>query len=71
MFDVRNGCAFLSATKDLATLEIVAYSRSDNLRLETGIKSLREKLTKMPKRKWENLLIHSDQGFHYMNPMYM
>ena len=32
----RNGCAFLSATKDLATREIVAYSRSDNLGLEQG-----------------------------------
>lgn len=67
----RSGCAFLSATKDLATREIVAYNISDNLGLETGIKSLREKLAKMPKRKREKLLIHSDQGFHYTNPMYM
>jgi len=35
----RSGCAFLSATKDLATREIVAYNISDNLGLETGIKS--------------------------------
>ena len=67
----RNGCAFLSATKDLATREIVAYNISDNLGLETGIKSLREKLAKMPKMKREKLLIHSDQGFHYTNPTYM
>ena len=67
----ENGCAFLSATKDLATREIVAYNISDNLGLETGIKSLREKLAKMPKREREKLLIHSDQGFHYTHPTYM
>ncbi len=66
----KNGCAFLSATKDLATREIVAFNVSDNLGMETGIKSLREKLSKLPKRGREKLLIHSDQGIHYTHPIY-
>ncbi len=66
----KNGCAFLSATKDLATREIVAFNVSDNLGMETGIKSLREKLSKLPKRIREKLLIHSDQGIHYTHPIY-
>ncbi len=57
----KKGFAFLSATKDLATREIVAFNVSDNLGMETGIKSLREKLRKLPKRIREKLLIHSDQ----------
>ena len=67
----RNGCAFLSATKDLATREIVAFNVSGNLGIDTGIKSLREHLDKMPKKKREKLMIHSDQGFHYTHPLYV
>lgn len=67
----RNGCAFLSATKDLATREIVAFNVSDNLGLETGIKSLEERLSKLPKRVREKMLVHSDQGFHYTHPIYI
>ncbi len=66
----KKGFAFLSATKDLATHEIVAFNVSDNLGLETGIKSLKEHLSKLPKNVCQNLLIHSDQGVHYTHPLY-
>lgn len=67
----KNGCAFLSATKDLATREIVAFNVSGNLGIDTGIKSLREHLDKMPKKMREKLMIHSNQGFHYTHPLYV
>lgn len=66
----RNGCAFLSATKDLATREIVAFNVSDNLGIETGLKSLSEHLSRLPEAVRKGLIIHSDQGMHYTHPLY-
>ena len=60
--------AYLSATKDLATREIVAFNVSNNLSLQTAFSGLEETL----KRKdCNNLIIHSDQGFHYTHPLYI
>ena len=60
--------AFLSATKDLATKEIVAFNVSANLGLETALSGLEKHLTD---KDWQDLIIHSDQGFHYTHPLYI
>ena len=67
----NNRFAYLSAVKDIASGEIVAWSMSmhlemsivtdamDNLGRNNNISSLRD------------VMIHSDQGFHYTNPIYI
>mgnify|MGYP002675076918 CR=1 FL=1 len=60
--------AYLSATKDLATKEIVAYNISRNLSMQTAIIGLEEILKNKDCR---HLMIHSDQGTHYTHPTYI
>jgi putative transposase len=70
---VNHRFAYLSVIKDIASREIVAWSLSwyidMNLVLETvnGLKQNAES------NSWplENVLLHSDQGFHYTNPNYI
>lgn len=65
------GRAYLSATKDLATKEIVAFNVSRDLELKTGFESIEKKLSSMKICERKELMIHSDQGFHYTNPYYV
>lgn len=60
--------AYLSATKDLATKEIVAYNVSKNLSMQTAIIGLEEVLKN---KDCHQLMIHSDQGTHYTHPVYV
>lgn len=62
--------AFLSAIKDIATGEIIAHSISMHINIEFVIKMLDETILKTPNLCFKNLIIHSDQGFHYTHPMY-
>lgn len=60
--------AYLSATKDLATKEIVAFNVSKNLSIQTAFIGL-EKVLKH--KDCSKLMIHSDQGVHYTHPLYI
>lgn len=60
--------AYLSATKDLASKEIVAFNVNTNLGLQTAYQGL-ENLLKT--KKVNGLIIHSDQGVHYTNLLYI
>lgn len=60
--------AYLSATKDLATREIVAFNVSNDLSLQTAFIGLEETLKY---KDCSDLIIHSDQGFHYTHPLYI
>lgn len=60
--------AYLSATKDLATKEIVAYNVSKNLSMQTAIVGLEQILKN---KDCHQLMIHSDQGTHYTHPTYV
>ena len=60
--------AYLSATKDLATREIVAFNVSSDLSLQTAFSDLEKTLKD---KDCNNLIIHSDQGFHYTHPLYI
>jgi len=60
--------AFLSAIKDIASGEVVAWEPSQNLELEFVLKTMNQlKQMNLP----SDCLIHSDQGFHYTNPLYI
>jgi putative transposase len=60
--------AYLSAIKDIATGEILSWEVSINIDLEFVLKTVGrlESLKLSP-----GALIHSDQGFHYTNPLYI
>lgn len=58
--------AYLQAIKDIASREIVSWRLSNNLAMSFVLKSVQNL-----KDIKGNLLIHSDQGFHYTNPEYI
>ncbi|WPU67219.1 IS3 family transposase [Peredibacter starrii] len=59
--------AFLSATKDLATNEIVSYKLMKTPTVSAFACEFKELLSKIPIEKRTDLMIHSDQGFQYTN----
>jgi putative transposase len=64
---LRNRFAYLSAIKDVATGEVVAW----NITLHMEVSLVTDTIKNMKLESYENILIHSDQGFHYTNPTYI
>lgn len=56
--------AYLSVVKDVASGEIVAWHLLSRITMELVLKTIEQM------KKYQNALIHSDQGFHYTNPEY-
>lgn len=62
---------YLSAVKDIASREIVAWHMSNNLSIDIALNTI-ENMKMNPKiPSFKNVLIHSDQGMHYTNPEYV
>jgi putative transposase len=57
--------AYLSVVKDIATGEVVAWNLSSGLEMALVTETIEQMET------CENALIHSDQGFHYTNPLFI
>ncbi|MFH1769496.1 MAG: IS3 family transposase [Parcubacteria group bacterium] len=57
--------AYLSVVKDVATGEVVAWSVSSGLEMTLVTETIEQM------EPCENALIHSDQGFHYTNPLFI
>ena len=68
--EYRKGYAYLSATKDLATKEIVAYSVMGDLKMHGVLEGISPRLSRLSKSVRMGLMIHSDQGAHYTNKGY-
>jgi transposase InsO family protein len=62
---LNNRFAYLSAVKDIATGEIVAWRLSPYITMELVLATIDQM------KQYQNTLIHSDQGFHYTNPEYI
>jgi putative transposase len=62
-----NRFAYLSVIKDIASGEVVAW----NLSLYLEVTLVTETIRNMRLDSYENIMIHSDQGFHYTNPSYI
>jgi transposase InsO family protein len=61
--------AYLSVVKDIASREVVGFYLSKSLRMDIvfeTIKNLKENIASL-----DNIMIHSDQGFHYTSPQYI
>lgn len=62
--------AYLSATKDLATNEIVSYRLMSKPSVASFVSEFQELLQNLPEDRRRNLIIHSDQGFQYTSPAF-
>jgi transposase InsO family protein len=58
---------YLSVIKDIASGEVMAWNLSTTLAMSLVLETVR----KMQLDSYENIMIHSDQGFHYTNPTYI
>lgn len=59
--------AYLSVIKDVATAEVLAW----NLSLYLEMALVTDTIKNMKLDSYEDIMIHSDQGFHYTNPAYI
>lgn len=62
--------AYLSVIKDIASGEVVAWHLADHLYMELVLTTL-ENLKRDHAGRLHEVLIHSDQGFHYTNSLYI
>jgi transposase InsO family protein len=65
--------AYLSVIKDIGSGEIVAWKLSQHIDMElvlSTVERLRDNAA-LPLKLFKNIMIHSDQGFHYTNPQYI
>ena len=63
--------AYLSVIKDIASGEIVASNLSGNLEMNLVLKTVENLKNNSDILTLENVMIHSDQGFHYTSPPYI
>lgn len=63
--------AYLSAVKDFASGEIVAWEMSQHLEMDIVLNTVRNMQNNLTIFSLKDILIHSDQGFHYTNPEYI
>jgi len=63
----QNKFAYLSVIKDIASGEVVAWNLSLYLEMILVTGTIRN----MRLDSYEDIMIHSDQGFHYTNPTYI
>jgi len=61
------GFAYLSVMKDIASGEVVAW----NVSLHMDMLLVTDTMQNMPPDLHERALVHSDQGFHYSNPLFI
>ncbi len=62
--------AYLSTIKDGSTNEILAYNVSDRITLDIATDTLLKLKNNRRVKLAEGAFIHSDQGFHYTNPVF-
>ena len=63
--------AYLSVIKDIASGEIVGSNLSMHLEMDIVMNTLKNMQSCNKSKSFENVMIHSDQGFHYTNPLYI
>jgi transposase InsO family protein len=67
---LQQAWCYLSIIKDMVSGEILSHSLSKNLSLWATLKSITLLKEKLWHAQWNNILIHSDQWWHYTHPSY-
>ena len=62
--------AYLSATKDLCTNEVVSSNLMRTPTVDSFVREFERLLGKLPVEQKKELIIHSDQGFQYTHPSF-
>ncbi|AOH55925.1 transposase [Peribacillus muralis] len=62
--------AYLSCVKDAATKEIVTYHLSTSLEMDIVYETLHKLKQAVCHEFHPSVILHSDQGFHYTNPLF-
>lgn len=63
--------AYLSVVKDIASKEIVGWSVSSHIDMDLVLNTLSNMKNNLNMISFKDILIHSDQGVHYTNPLYI
>lgn len=66
-----NGLKYLCAIKDLYDKSIVAYNISSFIDLKLVLDTVKQALKNVPYNQRKNLILHSDQGWHFTNWQYV
>ena len=66
-----NGLKYLCAIKDMYDKSIISYSISSLIDLKLVIDTLDKAIISVPAEQRENLILHSDQGWHFTNWQYV
>ena len=67
----NNRMAYLSVVKDIASNEVISWYLSTNLTMDIVFNTVKKMKNNINISSLEDILIHSDQGFHYTNPEYI
>jgi len=62
----NNRFAYLSVIKDIASGEVVAWNLAQHLEMDLVLETVQ-----FMKPTYSGAMLHSDQGFHYTNPLYI
>ena len=65
----RNRPAYLSVIKDIASGEVISWELSRHIGMDLVMNTIEN--MKNNTMSFEKVMIHSDQGFHYTNPIYI
>jgi transposase InsO family protein len=65
--------AYLSVIKDICSGEIVGWKLSTHIDMALVLGTIKKMQdnSSLPIKSFEDIMIHSDQGFHYTNPLYI
>ena len=66
-----NGLKYLCAIKDMYDKSIISYSISSLIDLKLVIDTLDKAIISVPAEQRENLILHSDQGWHFTHWQYV
>jgi len=67
----NNRVAYLSVVKDIASGEVVAWNLKMRITMDLVIDTVKQMKNNIHIPSLKDILIHSDQGFHYTNPQYI
>jgi len=70
LFFGRHRVAYLSVVKDIATGEVVSWNLEMHLEMSLVLNTI-DNLKTNNNISFEEAMIHSDQGFHYTNPLFI
>lgn len=63
--------AYLSVVKDIASREIVGWHLANHLEMDLVLQTIEDMKRRLDPSTFRDIMIHSDQGFHYTNPLYI